>query len=942
MKSRIVKRTLVLASCLFMLAGEVMPAYAAGTADDGQITEVVTEEDNAENEDEAVSENDEEDNVYGNITVSENEAVYEDMADDDETEEDTVSDNEAVSENGAVTEEDTVSENEAAGEEDAEDDNEDETIADEEMVSAEKPAGNPVATGSLGDNVTGSVYNEGGRVILYVDGKGTKMDTEFKESALAGYAITDVIFGGNVSSICGEAFTEVTSIQRVVISGSILYIGYEAFLGCTSLTTLTFEKGSGRLEIDDKAFKNCSRLNNVTIPKRVGEQVGSEGEYYGAFTGCTGLTNAALEDGIKLVPAYTFIGATALTNISIPSSVTAIGDGAFESCSSLNALSFPPNVKSIGKSAFLGTAFGLFVIPGTVTEIGDWAFMDCKALGTVRFEQGSGTLELGDGVFKNCINLNNVTLPKRVGKVAGGETSYYSIFSGCTSLTGAALEAGTAYVPKNAFAFAPALVNVTIPSSVKTIGDNAFAGCVRLGTLTMPQNLTSLGRNAFSECISLTGITIPNKVKKIPDYCFFRCSVLSEIRLPDSITEVGHRSFDECIAIDKVYCSKDKSKIKIGELNDSLKNAQWIKVDKGGKSGKEEPKTGEITLNGVAVNSLKAAFKQMKDKNMDYTIVLGSDVKGEKNLTIPKTAKSVTINGNGHFIEIRGNKFTSNVPLILVNVRIRAVDKKGALSKFSLNAKKDLRISGGVIFETKSTSVKSGGTIYAGGLLTALNVSCKDLMISGVVTALKDCRISIKNKLYGKGSIVLDDGFKPIKLGGTAEGDIQFTGPKKPDGTQILKTSAKKISEDTLKAVFGVSAIKTSAISAHLYYYNGKACIFSDAISFNGKTYGVWKTAVADMNAVQKAAKKAKTKANFSVTLNADVNMMGKFLLPAKGYQGITIYGAGHKMIFTSDISLTGDTAFNNVVLTKVNKKGEKVAGKIKKGRYNCNVPETF
>ncbi|MBQ9867347.1 MAG: leucine-rich repeat protein [Lachnospiraceae bacterium] len=641
MKSRIVKRTLALASCLFMLAGEVMPSYAAGTADDGQITEVVIEEDNAENEEDSESEDE---------AVSENDA---------EEKEDTVSDNDTISDNEAV------SENEAVGDENTEDDNEDETPGDEETVSAAKPSGNPVATAALGDNVTGSIYNESGKVILYVDGKGTKMDTEFKESALAGYAITDVLFGGNVSSICDNAFEEVISIQRVVISGSILYIGEESFLGCTSLTSLTFEKGSGHLDIEDKAFKNCIRLNNVTIPKRVGKNVGDGEEYYGVFAGCTALTNAALEDGITLVPANTFIGAYALTNISIPSSVTAIGDSAFEACSSLKAFTFPANVKSIGKSAFSGTAFGSFAIPGTVTEIGSWAFMNCKALGTVKFEQGSGTLEMGDGVFKNCINLNNVTLPKRVGKVVGGETSYYSIFTGCTSLTNAALEDGISYVPKNAFAFAPALVQVTIPSSVKTIGDNAFAGCSRIGAFSLPKNLTALGRNAFGECISLTNITIPNKVKKIADYCFFGCSVLSEIKLPDSITEVGHRSFDGCYSLEKVYCSKDKSKIKIGDLNDHLKNAQWIKVAKGGK---EETKTGVITLNGVAVNSLKAAFKQMKDKNKDYMIVLGSDIAGEKNLTIPSTAKSVTIDGKGHCVEITGTKLTSNVPLTLNNM----------------------------------------------------------------------------------------------------------------------------------------------------------------------------------------------------------------------------------------------------------------------------------
>ena len=929
MRNLIVKRTLALASCIFMLAGDVIPAYAEGTPYEGQTTVVVAET--------ADGDTDEDEKVSDNTAASENET---------DNEENTASENKAdneegtVSENDSMTDGDTVSENDTAAEEDTEDDKED-------NVSAAKPSGNPVATAALGDNVTGSIYKDGAKVILYVDGRGTSMNTEFKESTLSGYPITDVIFGGEVSKLYDGAFADVTSIQRVVFSGDITYIAHESFMGCTSLTSLTFEKGSGHLDICDKAFKGCTRLNNVTIPKRVGKQVGSGGEYYGVFSECSSLTNAALEDGITLVPANTFVGASALTNISIPSSVTAIGDGAFEACSSLKAFIFPANVKSIGESAFAGTAFSSFIIPGTVTAIGSWAFEDCRELKSVGFEKGSSTLEMADGIFKNCVKLESITLPKRIGKSLGSETDYYSIFTGCTSLTTAALEDGITYVPKNAFAFAPALKYVIIPSSVKTIGDNAFNGCVRIGAITLPNNLTALGQHAFDGCTSLTSITIPNKVKKIPDYCFFGCSVLSEIRLSDSITEVGHRSFDGCYSLEKVYCSKDKSKIKIGDLNDHLKNAQWIKVAKGGK---EETKTGVITLNGVAVNSLKAAFKQMKDKNKDYMIVLGSDIAGEKNLTIPSTAKSVTINGNGHMVEITGTKLTSNVPLTLNNIKFRAVSKKGAASKFTVNAKKDLTINTAIAFEAKSASVRSGAKLSLNCGLSADKVSSKDLSIgaAGVLTAVKSGSISVKNLISGTNgsSISLAEGFKPIKLGGGAEGIIKINGVKVADGTQILKTSAKKLNEDTLKAVFDVSGIKTSTVSAHLYYYGSKACIFADAISFNGKTYGVWETVVADMNAAQMEAKKNKTNATFTVTLKDNVNLMGKFLLPKKGYDSISIVSEGghiRTMTFTSDITLTGNTSFTAVSLKKVNKKNEQVKGKIKKGKYTLTgAAETF
>ena len=69
---------------------------------------------------------------------------------------------------------------------------------------------------------------------------------------------------------------------------------------------------------------------------------------------------------------------------------------------------------------------------------------------------------------------------------------------------------------------------------------------------------------------------------------------------------------------------------------------------------------------------------------------------------------------------------------------------------------------------------------------------------------------------------------------------------------------------------------------------------------------------------------------------------MGAFRMPAGGYGSITINGNSHTMTFTGDIKLTGDTTISGVTLNKVNKKGVKVEGKVKKGKYNYSGPEKF
>lgn len=70
---------------------------------------------------------------------------------------------------------------------------------------------------------------------------------------------------------------------------------------------------------------------------------------------------------------------------------------------------------------------------------------------------------------------------------------------------------------------------LTIPNSVKTIGDYAFYGCSGLsGWLTIPNSVTSIGNHAFSGCGGLFGsLTIGSSVKRIGWYAFYECSGLT-------------------------------------------------------------------------------------------------------------------------------------------------------------------------------------------------------------------------------------------------------------------------------------------------------------------------------------------------------------------------------------------------------------------------------
>ena len=137
-----------------------------------------------------------------------------------------------------------------------------------------------------------------------------------------------------------------TKILSAVVDDGVTSIGFSAFDGCSSLTSVTIPKGV--TYISNFAFEDCSSLTSVTIPK----SVTSIGWY--AFDGCSSLTSVTIPDSVTSINDSTFCGCSSLTSVTIPEGVTSIGKDAFSSCSSLTSVTIPEGVTSIGNGAFQG------------------------------------------------------------------------------------------------------------------------------------------------------------------------------------------------------------------------------------------------------------------------------------------------------------------------------------------------------------------------------------------------------------------------------------------------------------------------------------------------------------------------------------------------------------------------------------------------------------
>ena len=232
------------------------------------------------------------------------------------------------------------------------------------------------------------------------------------------------------------------------------------------------------------------------------------------FSGCSGLTNITIPDGVTSIGSYSFLGCSGLTSITIPDSVTSIGSSAFYNCSSLTSITIPDSVTSIGSSAFYG-----------------------------------------------CSNLTSMTIPF-VGNSANATAASKSTLFGY--IFGTSSYSGSTQVKQYYNSYSYEIYY--IPDSLKTVtvtgGDmlfGAFYNCENLTDITIGEGVKSVDRCVFKGCYDLRSITISDSVTSIGYEAFYNCGSLTNIQYTGTITEwkaISRGSFwNSGILATKVVCS---------------------------------------------------------------------------------------------------------------------------------------------------------------------------------------------------------------------------------------------------------------------------------------------------------------------------------------------------------------------------------------------------
>ena len=189
---------------------------------------------------------------------------------------------------------------------------------------------------------------------------------------------------------------------------------YSPFSGCEALTSIIVatgntvydSRGNCNAIIETKTNRLIQGCANTVIPDSVTE-IG-----YDAFNGCTALTSITIPNSVTAIGWGAFSGCKALTSVNIPDSVTWIGDCAFSKCKGLTSISIPNSVTEIGEHAFSECkALTSITIPESVTAIGNRPFAGCESLKEIiLFQTDPSKIEVSIDLFGSELPKAQITL----------------------------------------------------------------------------------------------------------------------------------------------------------------------------------------------------------------------------------------------------------------------------------------------------------------------------------------------------------------------------------------------------------------------------------------------------------------------------------------------------------------------------------------------------
>ena len=281
--------------------------------------------------------------------------------------------------------------------------------------------------------------------------------TEIGKWGLADISAEEIKLSSNLKKI-GECAFQGSTIKTIHIPASVEEIGDTVFLNCELLETITVDSDSMYYKTLDGVLYTKDERVLVWCPPK-------------------GITSHTVSEATEIIAPYAFYMNQSLKNIVLPSNLRLIGERAFSTCLLLESVN----------------------IPASVYDIGLYAFSNCEGMKTITFEKNSILENIQDGAFEACFLLKEIKIPASV------ITIYPCAFSACTSLERVEFEQGSRLerIYSEGFAYCESLKEIELPSNLEMISGMAFIGC-GLSKVSIPVSIKIIGDQAFSNCLYLT------------------------------------------------------------------------------------------------------------------------------------------------------------------------------------------------------------------------------------------------------------------------------------------------------------------------------------------------------------------------------------------------------------------------------------------------------
>jgi len=343
-------------------------------------------------------------------------------------------------------------------------------------------------------NVTSLIFEEG------------SVCESIGEYAFRGTGIVKLVLPESITAIGDFAFAGCVNLAEVTIPKNMTEVGYHLFNGCTSLEIIHFNT-TAMSDLSTSPFLNVGGEKGITmiVGANVTRIPNNLFSAYSSFSyGETNLTSLIFEEGsvCKSIGYRAFPGSR-LVKVDLPDSIETIGGYAFYQCYDLTEINIPVSTTKIGIDAF-GLCSALEVVHFDAAAMED--------LG----EKGDIFSNGGKNVGMDIFVGNQVT---RIPAHLFHETTHYSH---CPKINSVVFAEDSVCESIGTYAFCNTGIEcITIPESVKMIGDTAFLGCdMTLVTIESPDIAAAITQEGSCGLLALsrTTLSIPADITQIGTY----------------------------------------------------------------------------------------------------------------------------------------------------------------------------------------------------------------------------------------------------------------------------------------------------------------------------------------------------------------------------------------------------------------------------------------